>query len=240
MLDLVSSLLFPEKCPYCGATIEFSLINRPTECKSCWSQFPLSPGVHILPCGDRCVSPFRYQGPVRQAIVNYKFSGLRYNAKSFSKAMVQAIRTVGIGFDIITCVPLSESSFKERGYNQSEILAVMISEQTGKPYLHTLKKILQNRIQHELNAADRATNVTGVYEALNIERFAGKRLLLIDDICTTGNTLSECCRVLKEAGAAKTECAAVANAGSFDTLPDGTEDNKEEYGYLFKTADSTY
>ena len=99
----------------------------------------------------------------------------------------------------------------------------------NRPFLHTLKKIKNNLIQHELSEAERRDNVLGVYGVLNSELFAEKKLLLIDDICTTGSTLSECCRVLRNAGAAKTECAVIASAGENDVKISEGEDNDEEF-----------
>lgn len=87
---------------------------------------------------------------------------------------------------------------RERGYNQSELLAKQCSEIMGIPYAELLEKHKANKAQHTLKGKERENNVHGVYRVADIELAADKTILIIDDIITTGNTLGECCKVLKK------------------------------------------
>ena len=114
-------------------------------------------------------------------------------------------------FDLITWAPVSRERRKKRGYDQAELLCKAVSRALDVPMARTLTKGTDNPAQSTLtDAAMRAANVRGVYQPYGPETFQGKRLLLIDDIVTTGSTLSECCRVLLTAGAQSVVCAALA------------------------------
>lgn len=210
MIDFIISLFFPAKCPYCSAAIGRKL----TECTVCRGQFPKYPQIKHLPSGEICAAPFLYDSTVRQAIVNYKFYSKKYNAGSFSSAICGTVESVYkiTDFDVVCCVPLSKERRKQRGFNQSEIIAVNVSLYFSKPFENLLCKTVNNKEQHKLSAEDRAKNVIGVYSVTDLKKVNGRKILLIDDVATTGNTLAECCRVLKSGGAEMVICAVVAIA----------------------------
>lgn len=207
-MNFILSLLFPPKCPYCSKVI----LRKETECKECRAQFPSDAKTKTLPSGDTCIAPFTYDSHVRKAILNLKYHGMVFNTESFSKAIFNAIRSQVNRFDIdiITYVPMSKRSKKKRGYNQAKVLADKLAGIASKPCSQLLAKTKKNRIQHELNAVERAKNVIGVYSPTDSEKIKDKRILLVDDICTTGSTLSECCNVLRQAGAKKILCVTIA------------------------------
>nr|WP_286166976.1 phosphoribosyltransferase family protein [Clostridium sp. D33t1_170424_F3] len=99
---------------------------------------------------------------------------------------------------------------RARGYNQSALVAKEAAQLLKLPYRVILEKYKENRIQHELDRRNRAKNVRGVYRFLPGEEITGKRILLIDDIMTTGATLQECADVLLCHGAASVLCAVIA------------------------------
>jgi ComF family protein len=110
-------------------------------------------------------------------------------------------------FDFVTCVPMHKKSFKERGYNQAELLAKECAKFLSLPYVDTLEKFKENKTQHSVSGKERAQNVRGVYRIIEKDRVAGKKILIIDDIITTGNTLGECARIISKAKCTKICCA---------------------------------
>lgn len=210
MVDFIFSLLFPPKCPYCSKNISRSL----AECPVCKAGFPKYPQIKIIPSGEICIAPFFYDISVRNAIINYKFNGRKFNAKSLSLVVSETVENVckDMDFELVSCVPLSSERQRERGFNQSEIIAKKVAKYFEKPYEPLLRKIKNNSEQHKLSAKEREKNVVGVYSVIDETKVSGKKILLIDDVATTGNTLAECCRTLKNSGAERILCAAAAIA----------------------------
>ena len=104
-------------------------------------------------------------------------------------------------FDCLIPVPLHSARKRERGFNQSEILAEELSKFTELPLLKTLKRIRNTKDQTKLTPEQRIENVTGAFALIDPEKIKGKRVILVDDVITTGATLRECASVLKKAGA---------------------------------------
>ena len=200
--NLVNKLLnifYPIKCPYCGKIID----NNDSGCAICLAKIR-NDGLYKLGLVKvknkfneiTFISPFRYKGIVRDAIIRFKFRKYRGYAKQFATEISRfiSLKFKNNKFDMITYVPLSESIGKKMNLNLCT----------------TLKKIKSNKQQHELKASERAVNVKGVYVALYPELIEGKNILLCDDILTTGNTLMECSKVLYEAGASSVTCVTAA------------------------------
>ena len=104
-------------------------------------------------------------------------------------------------YDIISAVPIHKKRKKERGYNQSELIAREIAKNIPIiVYKNALKKIKNNKRQSDLSKEDRLDNVKNVYQIVNEEIIKDKRVVLFDDIYTTGSTLNECSRLLKQNG----------------------------------------
>ena len=113
--------------------------------------------------------------------------------------------------DLITWVPLSRKRLRKRGYDQAKLIAEAVSVRLGVPCVPVLRKLRNIRAQSSLqDAVQRQRNIRNVYSVSEPEKIRGKRILLIDDIVTTGATLSECARTLREAGAAEVIAAAAA------------------------------
>ena len=140
-------------------------------------------------------------------LTGYLAVGLAYGVLMAEKAAeVYADR-----FDAVTWVPVSKQRLKKRGFDQSRMLCASLCVDWHTEPQETLRKVRDNPAQSGLeDAAARRANVLGVYEAVKPEEIAGKRFLLVDDICTTGATLGECVRVLKAAGAAEVVCLTLA------------------------------
>ena len=133
-------------------------------------------------------------------------------ARQFGAWLAVTVRDKLTGkFDLVTWVPVSRKRRRTRGYDQAELLCRETARELGMQPLLTLEKCTDNRAQSSLSGAEeRFENAKGAYRAVQPERFAGKRILLIDDIVTTGATMSECVRVLRKAEAAEVVCAALA------------------------------
>ena len=157
-----------------------------------------------------CLSVYPFTSSVRQAIYRFKFRDKPGYAAFFGKQMAEVVENFEKAeeFDAVTCVPLSLKRQRERGYNQSQLLAEEMAAALSLPYEPTLVKVKENREQHKLKAGERKGNVLGVYSVIGNP--AGKRYLLVDDIITTGNTVSECGRMLKRAGAKQVVCVSAA------------------------------
>ena len=211
----LADLLYPPKCVFCRR-----LLPRGTDgvCAACERTLPYNDTPRSGPFFEICIAPLRYEGVVRDALHRYKFGGLSCYASALAVLVADAVRASGIEADLVTWVPVSRKRRKKRGYDQAELLARNVAKRLALPCAPLLQKTVDNPAQSGLGAAERRGNVLGVYRAENPGMIAGARILLVDDIVTTGSTLSECSRVLLTAGAAPVSCAAVA----------GTADGQKE------------
>ena len=207
--DRVLELLYPTKCTFCH-----KLTGGDTVCKSCAEKLPLTAGAaqaQKFPFISQCVSPLYYEGDVRESLLRYKFGGLSHYSAVYAGFMAKCIDENQISCDIITWVPLSRKRLRKRGYDQARLLAEELSRISGVGCCRLLQKTRNNPAQSGTGGAEkRRANVSGVYTALKPEKIKGKSILLVDDIVTTGATLSECARVLISAGAREVKAVTVA------------------------------
>ena len=205
------NLLFPPKCVFCGKILK---AGQRDICPGCADNLPYTEGRAKQGRGDFfdvCVSPLYYRGIVRESFLRYKFSGKRSYAPVYGRMLAACVREHLGEFDLITWVPVSKRRLRERGYDQSELLCSFMAAELGKESTALLKKIKENPAQSSLVGAEkRRANVLGAYKVLSPEKAAGKRILLVDDIFTTGATLSECARTLLMAGGESVVCATFA------------------------------
>lgn len=207
VLRIIGSAFFPQRCPYCGETVN---VGKPA-CPECLAQFPETIREGHAIGGYPYTAPFSYNGIFAEAVKRFKFNGHKEYAE---KLALQITNAVSESFDVeqidyITCVPMHKKQLKERGYNQSELLAEWVSKQLNIPYETLLIKHKENLPQHSLTSSQKRDNVKGVYKAVNTDKIKGNNILIIDDILTTGHTLGECCRILSKAGGRKICCAAL-------------------------------
>ena len=145
---------------------------------------------------------FKYEGVVRRYILKYKFQDKSYLYKTFVNFLLKNEKFFEIikSYDTIIPVPISKERQKERGYNQSYLLAKDIAKKTGiNIEINCLIKNKNIIEQSKLNKEDRVQNIQGVYELRNCENLNNKKIILLDDIYTTGSTVTECCKILKVA-----------------------------------------
>ena len=197
-------LLFPRRCPFCGAVTEGGALL----CAACAAKLPFT-GEHAVKEGTygRCAAPLYYEETVRRAVLDLKFHGRLGVVACCADLMAQCAAEAYAGeFDTVSWVPVSDKRRRERGFDQAEELCRALCRLWDTQPTPTLHKTQDNRAQSSLTAAEeRRGNVLGVYEAL-APNVWGRRILLVDDVMTTGSTLSECVRVLREAGAAEVLC----------------------------------
>lgn len=202
--------LFPPKCTFCR---RFLKKDEKYICEHCLKNLPFS-GCRKK-TGDffsLCVSPLFYRDDVRKSILRYKFKGASNYAACYGKILADCIKErLNEPYDYITWVPLSRARMRKRGYDQAALLAMATALELDCVAVDLLKKTIDVPAQSGVGAAEkRKANVSGVYEALEPDIIKGKNILIIDDVVTTGATLSECSRVLLMAGAEKVFCAALA------------------------------
>jgi ComF family protein len=143
-----------------------------------------------------------FQGTLRNAIHRFKYERLASLAAPFGDLLTDAWRANDFQADWIVPVPLHPARERDRGYNQAALLAQQLSDRTHIPTLpRALKRTRVTAVQMELKAAERRTNVAGAF-ACSEARVRGQRVVVIDDVCTTGATLEACAQALSQAGAA--------------------------------------
>lgn len=205
-------VLFPPKCAFCGRLLPDGVREI---CPECEKELPRTRGkmrkIDFIP---RVISPLRYEALVREALLRYKFRAAPARGRVYGRMIARELADLGYtNFDCVTWVPLSRRRLHRRGYDQARILAEEVAKALDKPCEKLLNKSRNVRPQSSLRSADaRRANVSGCYTVPTTSRAEGKRLLLIDDIVTTGATLSECARMLMLAGAAEVTAATVASA----------------------------
>lgn len=204
------SLLFPDRCAMCGKILS----KEGRFCPACESKQSLVPDEKMVKEGTwgKCVSVLWYDELTREAVHALKFRGQDWRAETFGEMMARAAAEHLSGeFDAVTWVPVSRKRLKERGYDQSRLLAERMAKLWNVRAEKLLRKTANNPAQSSLkDEAARRGNVLGVYEPEKGANITGRRVLLVDDVLTTGSTLTECVRVLRMAGAESVVCATLA------------------------------
>lgn len=212
LIHYIREFLFPPKCILCRGLLKGEESDICHRCRTETDEYPQ--GKLKLQFVDRVAAVWYYKGNVRLSLHRFKFRQGSFLAEPYGKLMaMKALREDLTEVEMITWVPISPIRKLIRGYDQDELLARVISRELGIPCGRLLKKIRHNRPQSGISGyARRRANVLGVYQALSPEEIAGRRILLVDDILTTGATVSECARVLLTAGAEEVNCVVVASA----------------------------
>lgn len=213
MIRRVMEWLFPRKCILCRSILEKDETDL---CRKCRVEQPeYRYGKKKIPHVSDLTAVWMYEGEVRRSLHRYKFGNARHYAAPYGQLLAMRIARDLPQADLITWVPISAKRLRKRGFDQVELLAKAVSPELGIPAEKLLDKFRDNRANSGLKTpAERRANVLGVYRAVDPARLRGKRVLLLDDIVTTGATASECARVLLTAGAEEVIFAAVAAAGT--------------------------
>lgn len=206
-LDWLLDLIFPPRCPFCEKLLQ---LEETGICRKCRSALPETEKSHGMFYGN-CWSVLPYIAPYDESLRRYKFRGRRYYAESYGELLAMMLLRENVEFDVLTWAPVSKKRKKERGFDQAEVLCRVVAGALGVPYQRTLQKTRDIPPQSSQKSEEaRRANVMNAYVPVAPEQFVGKHVLLLDDIVTTGATLTECSRVLLTAGAAQVDCATVA------------------------------
>ncbi|MDD6808175.1 MAG: ComF family protein [Oscillospiraceae bacterium] len=217
LLLQAASFIFPRKCVACG---EYLVNLEEFLCKKCAERVERTKAPFCEFCGvgkDYCrcrknrhayetvIAPFYYEGAIKDAIGRMKFGKKEGVASFFGQEMTKDImaKYFGIKFDILTCVPSTNKSIKERGFNQSRSILEEININGVEKDYDLLIKRNQKDIQHTLGAEKRRKNTDNVYFLKNGKDVKNKIILLVDDILTTGATADSCAKTLRLSGAQK-------------------------------------
>lgn len=197
-LPLVSSPL----CPICG--IPFIGAGGDHRCAACLTNPP-----HF----DMARAPFLYEGSIRDMIHSLKYSRLTHLRAPLALLMLARVREIMSDHNphLIIPVPLHRSRLRQRGFNQAVLLGTAISRHLSLAMLpDVLVRTRPTEPQIELSAAERRLNVRGAFKVNRVNHVAGKRILLLDDVMTTGSTMDECAKELKKSGADMVIAATIA------------------------------
>lgn len=176
-------------CPHCG----YSPVQ--VVCENC-RRHPLPAALHSLR------SAAWFEGPLRRALHHLKYQRDIPLGDTLAEWLFALYRREGLAADLIAPVPLSQQRLRERGYNQADLLARPLAEWAGVPYApRALTRSRHTLSQVGLSAAERRQNVAGAFVA-DRRQVAGRQVVIVDDVCTTGATLAACAEALQDAGAA--------------------------------------
>ena len=212
---IIMDLLYPPRCTFCHGFVKNGKILI---CDHCRDNLPrtLNAGRQKTAFVSSSIAPFYYEKDVKESLHRFKFSYCTGYARAYAPYLADLIREeFGDSFDLLSWVPISRKRLNKRGYDQSKLLAQAVGKILGVRPVRTLRKIRDTAPQSLTgNAQKRRENVKDAYVVWKPENIIGKRILILDDIFTTGSTVSECARTLGKAGAAQILCATVARSRS--------------------------
>jgi competence protein ComFC len=217
-------LIFPPECPgcktigsrWCAECRDSIQILPEPVCQICGE-----PGISPSICGD-CLdyppafdslrSATLFEGKIREALHRLKYNRDIGLGEVLASHLVTEYQKQEWYVDVVVSVPLSQKRLRMRGYNQAEVLARPFAGLIHKPYSNQIiKRVVDTRSQIDLSAEERRKNVSGAFYA-NIMHIDQKSVIIIDDVSTTGSTISECALALKQAGAKKVYALTLARA----------------------------
>ena len=213
------ALLFPPKCVFCRRLLAKDETDL---CAPCRRNAPVfSKGKFKLSFVARWTAVWYYKDTVRQSILRYKFGKRCSYAPFYGRQLAMKLQTEGLDdFDVLTYIPISRLRRWKRRFDQVELVARAVAGELGVPLTQVLKKVRHNKPQSSLKtAAQRRANALNAYQVTDPDAIRGKRVLLLDDILTTGATAGECARTLLTAGAQEVNFAAVAVASHKEKQP---------------------
>src|SRR5256714_1988764 len=234
IFSAAASLLYPATCVVCSANAARteSLCPDgqrraprivPPFCSKCSEPFPgaITQPFSCANCEHRvlhfdcAVAAYRSRGLVRRLVHQFKYARqrhLRHPVADWLRETLHDPRLRGRHFDLIVPVPLHPARQRERGFNQAELLADLLAASTSLPTRNVLERTRCTTTQTAYDRAERMENLHGAFRLRKNRDVRGLRVLLIDDVLTTGSTLSECARVLRRAGAVSVHGATAARA----------------------------
>ena len=211
-MSMLFHLLFPPKCVLCKSFLSKEETDLCRGCRE--SQLEYNGSKIKISFLAQWTGLWYYKENVRLSILRYKFYGRRNYAQSYGRLLAMKLLKEGWDdTDLLTWIPISRQRKRKRGYDQSQLLAAAVAKELGMQEVALLQKIRNTKPQSTMgSAAHRRANILGAYEVMDPALVRGKRILLVDDIITTGATASECARTLLTAGAKEVKLATLAVA----------------------------
>jgi len=236
--ECVFATLFPSDCRLCGAPLV--KISRLPVCDECVAQMRPITGSVCSVCGERLASPFAaagercglcrraappfakaaaygsYDGGLRELIHLLKYEQVRPAAGALGGMLAEAISTLAMGSEaiLVVPVPLHRRKLRQRGFNQAELITRAALKRIGGERFVLKPGILERRRETQsqigLTRRQRRENMRGAFAVVKPHAVKGREILIVDDVFTTGTTVSECARVLRRSGASKVYVATVA------------------------------
>lgn len=228
--EVLRKVFFPSDytCLFCGREI----FSGRSVCEDCKKTLPYNDGYICDKCGRKTFAPvsycdsckgkelhfdiarsaYTYEKPINYALMNLKYNNFKYLAREFAKDLKKVYLKTFYPCDVITFVPTSKEKLKERGYNQSEMMAVALSKELSLPVIcDAVIKTRNTESQVGLNQKERLINLSGSFSVKNRKDIKDKTVLLIDDVFTTGTTATLVSEKLKNAGATSVFVLTVAS-----------------------------
>lgn len=220
ILGSVDKLLFPPVCLACNAPVDGAwevlcpdcrerllpiAENYCDKCGAPLENYRCEACSHLDYVFDYARAAYIYQEPVQELVHHLKYDALRSPAAFFSQALldIPAAKRFANNFDLVTAVPLHRVRQRERGYNQSELLGRALAERLNLPFSQPVLRHVNTRSQTNLSRQARLDNLEGAFSLARKAAVAGKRIIVVDDVFTTGTTVNEVARVLKAGGASR-------------------------------------
>ncbi len=218
LFDRIINMIYPLKCIFCGKVLSYDAALH--ICSTCYCGLPFDKkelqattqedGYHYC---DGAISVFEYTGVVKESLIRFKFYNEPSYYKTYAGLIAEKLKKIADirQYDMVMSVPLHKHKKFSRGYNQAHLISKELGRELKLPERSGLiRRCRYTEAQSLLDKEKRRQNVKGAFTITSPERIAGKSILLVDDILTTGSTLEECGRVLKNAGAVKITAVVVA------------------------------
>ena len=194
LFEALLATLFPDRCGGCSGLGDLLCQS----CRAALTPYPRDP--ERLPASlDGVRVAFVFAGPLREAVHQFKYRRVQRLAQPLGRLMAAHLAARPLAIDAVLPVPLHHGRLAERGFNQAEALAMEVARAIDRPLVRGLERMRVTEQQAHLDARQRADNVRGAF------RWAAatppRRLLIVDDVLTTGATIGACADALREAGA---------------------------------------
>lgn len=225
VIEILRQAIFPKRCSVCGEVVAFD----EEFCHLCVDDLPVIKPPLCLKCGcekSNCVcknhkqdieykaviAPFYYENQIKVGVLNFKMHGFKNLYKSYGKFIADKVSEYYslVNFDCVTYIPMMKSDEISREFNQSELLAKTVSNYIGVEFSKCLIKKRKTKTQKKQSAKERFANMYNAFDLYKNANVTGKTILLIDDVKTTGATLSSAALTLKAYGAKAVYCAVFA------------------------------
>lgn len=194
----IISVVYPNRCPFCKEIISADRYY----CSACYRVLPFClRKPEIIGDDVKLISCCKYVGVVRDAVLWFKYGGVFYPADAFALMMTRRLRAMKVSADIIVPVPSGRENVQKRGFSSAKVIAQRISMRTGIPVVEAVCAVRNKKEQKRLSVKQRVENARASFYFNPRTSIDGKRVILVDDVATTGSTLTAIAEILKQNGA---------------------------------------